>query len=346
MNFDYYVFTNNVKKLTSLSLNLKVKLVVNYEKFKKLENTNKIVFFFISSSENHFSLFHFKELSNTAKYVFIIDSEMRQNHINLMNECKNLHNIFWCRPVILNYNHNLNLLFYGIWFEENVNLYQNLDHILEKTLPYEQKPFYFDALLGTTRVHRDFVFAKYNKFKYNNCILLSYGKPASESWYTEPDTHYLQSLEDFNNSTIACKYYGKFCMAGQIIPTKIFSKSCYSIIAETGFSNDYNYFTEKTAKSIMAKRLFVMFSGQYFLKNLKSLGFKTFDGIIDENYDNIENNEQRWSAAWKQVEFLCNIDQQIILDKIRPITEYNYKILTEKKWIEEFKNKVLSIIIQ
>jgi hypothetical protein len=50
--------------------------------------------------------------------------------------------------------------------------------------------------------------------------------------------------------------------------------------------------TEKTAKPIWAKRLFVMFGTPGFLKKLHELGFKTFDHVIDESYDSMLNAQQ------------------------------------------------------
>ena len=40
--------------------------------------------------------------------------------------------------------------------------------------------------------------------------------------------------------------------------------------------------------SIFAKRLFVLFAEPFYLKKLKALGYKTFDSIIDESYDDCE----------------------------------------------------------
>ena len=63
------------------------------------------------------------------------------------------------------------------------------------------------------------------------------------------------------------------------------------------------------------------------MKNLKSLGFKTFHSIIDESYDDIEDHQQRWNMALAQAEWLCAQDCSSIFKKIIPIVIHNYEVL-------------------
>jgi hypothetical protein len=118
----------------------------------------------------------------------------------------------------------------------------------------------------------------------------------------------------------------------QIIPTQVFNDTAYSIIAETDHDNTLSFFSEKTAKPMIYKRLFVAFRGYKFLQNLKSLGFKTFNGIIDESYDLILDDHARYSAAFEQVCWLCNQDQEVIYDRIRDILEHNYNLIMNTDW--------------
>jgi hypothetical protein len=118
------------------------------------------------------------------------------------------------------------------------------------------------------------------------------------------------------------------------LPIEIYNQTAYSVVAETGYQNWYSFFTEKTAKPMMARRLFVMFSGQNFLHNLRSLGFRTFDTVIDESYDRIRNDQERWSAAFEQVQRLCEMDQQEVFEKIAPVVEHNYNLLMNTDWTQ------------
>jgi hypothetical protein len=96
----------------------------------------------------------------------------------------------------------------------------------------------------------------------------------------------------------------------------------------------------------MARRLFVVFSGWKFLHNLRQLGFRTFDGIIDESYDLIEDTNERFSQAFDQVKFLCSQPQEEILKLIEPILEHNYNIIRLTNFTLQATQKVIDIIYE
>ena len=120
----------------------------------------------------------------------------------------------------------------------------------------------------------------------------------------------------------------------------MFNSTAYSIIAETDHDNTLSFFSEKTAKPMIARRLFVAFTGYKFLHNLRRLGFRTFDGIIDESYDLIENDQERYSSAFAQVELLCATPQSEILPVIADIVEHNYQRLMSTDWTQFAANAV------
>ena len=120
-----------------------------------------------------------------------------------------------------------------------------------------------------------------------------------------------------------------------MIPTKIYNQTNYSLIAETNAENDFSFYTEKVTKPLMAGRLFVALAGQYYLKNLRSFGFKTFDSIIDESYDTEPNPEKRWSMAMQQCEWLCQQDPEVILEQVKPIVDHNKNLIFTHDWYDE-----------
>ena len=136
-------------------------------------------------------------------------------------------------------------------------------------------------------------------------------------------------------------YYGYDVSLSQIIPIEIYNQTAYSIIAETNSENYCTFFTEKTVKPILAKRLFIVFSGQYFLQNLRKLGFKTFDGILDESYDLIENPQLRFDCAFSQIEYLITQPQEEILSLIKPIVEHNQQLMLNTDWMRSCSDEVI-----
>ena len=132
-----------------------------------------------------------------------------------------------------------------------------------------------------------------------------------------------------------------------IVATWVSGEFFYSIIAETDYDNTLSFFSEKTVKPMIYKRLFIAFTGYKFLANLHSLGFQTFGNVIDESYDSIENNEQRYAAAFEQVRWLCNQDQQRIFEQIRPALEHNYNLMMNTDWtkfaVDQIQPKINSV---
>jgi len=242
-------------------------------------------------------------------------------------------------------NKNLTTLFQ---LNQVVKIYKDLDFKLAELNPFSKKEFYFDALLGHKKIHRDFVYYNIIRENLKNKFILSYtSNPLNNNWYKDEDVNY-DELEKYEikNSSININYYGKYpVFISQIIPIDVYNKTCYSIITETDSVNGICFPTEKTAKPIIAKRLFVMFSGQYFLKTLKEYGFKTFSEIIDEDYDHEENNHKRWQMAWESVKQLLEMDQEYVLEKVKPIVEHNFNHLMNFKFDDFVKEQCTEILL-
>jgi len=95
--------------------------------------------------------------------------------------------------------------------------------------------------------------------------------------------------------------------------------------------------SEKTIRTIVAKKPLIVYAPQNFLANLKNIGFKTFGNLWDESYDELEGPE-RYRAMMKIVKEICLLPktQQLQLyQQSRDICEYNrvhlMKIVHNKK---------------
>lgn len=203
----------------------------------------------------------------------------------------------------------------------------------------------FDALLGGVRAHRQFVFDKIkstgllDNFFVNltKCITWEkiYRSPELSKYEPSNMKDLIKDASAFNSYLIS---YNKFKgRASNIVPWDIYRQSNYSIVAET-IESDFYYFkgqffpTEKTAKPLFAKRLFIVFSTPRFLQGLHRLGFRTFDGIIDESYDLIDDDQDRWQAAWDQVQYLIDRPATDIYNKITAILEHNHQHIKNREF--------------
>jgi len=224
--------------------------------------------------------------------------------------------------------------------------YSNILFKLQELNHNRTTPLYFDALLGQIRPHRDFLYQQIKDNNLQNKIKLTYLNPFLNDnsikfeWDSNINKLEVEHTEHLIITWQQVSYHGQQQPLSRVIPIDVYNQTAYSIIAETGFENFYSFYTEKTAKALLAKRLFVMFSGYKFLENLQQIGFQTFGNVIDESYDQIPDNQQRWSAAFEQVKKLCNMDQQEVFKKINPVVEHNYSLLMNTDWDQHMMNQI------
>jgi hypothetical protein len=79
--------------------------------------------------------------------------------------------------------------------------------------------------------------------------------------------------------------------------SKYHINSYCNIVMETHWDADQSggtFLTEKTFKPIKHGQLFFVAGPAGSLQALRDLGYKTFDTVLDNMYDRIENNTQRW----------------------------------------------------
>jgi hypothetical protein len=82
------------------------------------------------------------------------------------------------------------------------------------------------------------------------------------------------------------------------------------------------------------KHPFIVLARPKFLETIRSLGYQTFDGIIDESYDHEEDNATRMLMVVNEIEKLCKMpieDLQYKMEQCRLICEHNYNLLLSKK---------------
>ena len=123
---------------------------------------------------------------------------------------------------------------------------------------------------------------------------------------------------------------GKSC---QVPMLDYYKKSCFEVVCETygeQTNDDSFYVTEKICKPILMKHPFVVVGNKNYLENLKRIGFKTFDGLIDESYDRLDDHTQRAKAISDLLSKLDMESSKHFYDQSRQICEHNQQILLAK----------------
>lgn len=282
-------------------------------------------------------------LSTKCDHIFVIATELHPE-IAAFIQTTDLPNITYYISGVLNFElAAAKVKQFMDWFETSTYFYRHwLPEILTRLQPYQTKHRAFDILLGRKKLHRDQLYSHTQTqpgigiVTYFNDHDTRLGNNPEE-WIWEHTGVKISNTPEWTVDRVS--YYGHNMSLSQIIPVNVYNQTAYSVIAETCFHDNFAFFTEKTSKPIIARRLFVMFAGRGYLANLRKLGFQTFETIIDESYDQESDALIRWRLAWEQMRWLADQPQEQILERIRPIVEHNFDHIMTTNWAEDFRNK-------
>jgi hypothetical protein len=83
--------------------------------------------------------------------------------------------------------------------------------------------------------------------------------------------------------------------------------------------------TEKTARPIAGTRPWIIYAAPGYIQGLKRMGFRSFDSVWDESYDQLEG-PARWTAMKTVIQSLIDLDSiklNLILEQAHEIALYN-----------------------
>jgi hypothetical protein len=126
-----------------------------------------------------------------------------------------------------------------------------------------------------------------------------------------------------NNNDFDDSYYIKR------IQDQVCLDSWVTVISEPSFS-DYDqqlFLSEKVFKPIVCFHPFIVLGNKGSLKELRDMGYKTFEGFIDEQYDELPTFE-RYDAIVESIKKIIAIEDKAgWFESMRPILEHNYENL-------------------
>jgi hypothetical protein len=202
-----------------------------------------------------------------------------------------------------------------------------------------EKPYAFNLLNGVRRPHRTKIIENLNNAGALSRGLWSYlyrgdFLPSKYRFYFEP--------ENFNNGQCNDDTWP----AGNLYPP-IYEDTYFSIVTETNFEIPHSYRTEKIYKPLKIGHPFIAVSSKGFYRDLHNLGFKTFGSLIDESFDQIDNNDERMQRITAVILDLLKSDLKLFLSACRDICFYNRQHLTNSlsigknfKLLDEFLHRI------
>ena len=105
----------------------------------------------------------------------------------------------------------------------------------------------------------------------------------------------------------------------------------FSLVTETVFEYPYSFRTEKIWKPVVMGHPWIAVANQGYYRDMRNLGYKTFGHVIDESFDQIENNQDRIERIATVVEDLCQQDLASFLDSCYNVCKYNQERYAEAR---------------
>jgi len=199
------------------------------------------------------------------------------------------------------------------------------------------RPYFANCLFGNKKPMRNVFYEllKTNNQLENNLINLfkvykspyiDQGDSEIDNFFTNIDfTHYTNTaINDINGMPTFTSHY---------ISKHIEDATWISLVAETLHDKRIFFPTEKTGKPMLSNKPFIVLGQRHFLKNLRSIGFKTFSPVIDESYDEIDDHVERSKSAFYSFIELQKQDQYEVRKKLQHTLDHNENCMRDTFWL-------------
>lgn len=290
--------------------------------------------------------------STHSDFVFVRSIELNAGSCHLLrDDYRSIKdNVYWLVPGTVP-GHEKNIIAWHSWLQLMQYIYRPLLPLLDAVDSNSTKPLLFDALLGRRSEPRLFVIDQIEKHGIKSKVISSIRSQEPSKLMLDQNPDFVwepgcKLLDRPDNVWLygEVEFHGQRMPFGYTLPLSVHQQTAYSVLSETEHSNSVIFLTEKTAKIMLCQRIFVSFGSRGYLKYLQSLGFRTFDSFMDESYDQIEDSQQRWQAAWDQLLWLCEQDQQCIIAQARDILLHNYHHMISTDWRKSVVDQVKKVL--
>jgi hypothetical protein len=187
--------------------------------------------------------------------------------------------------------------------------------------------------VASSRIYSEIIREQYSEFFYRPGVPLDLG-------CLDKLESILPLYLDTNDLVTSSLMYEKFDLT-----KKLYDDSFINIVSETYFHNTSNviHITEKTFKPILYMQPFIILGPPTILKKLREMGFKTFDTVWDESYDETLDHTERFYKILELCEKINRwpaIKKVMAMKQCKSIVEHNFNVLLkfndEKKLVLDF----------
>jgi|694.fasta_scaffold68714_5 hypothetical protein len=124
-----------------------------------------------------------------------------------------------------------------------------------------------------------------------------------------------------------------------------YQHTAIEVVLETLFDDTRLHLTEKSLRPIACGRPFMLASAPGSLEYLRSYGFKTFDGYIDETYDTVQDPLKRLVLIvneMKRISQLSAEQKRQLWQNLYAIADYNKKLFFDQSWQQSIFNEFVT----
>ena len=211
----------------------------------------------------------------------------------------------------------------------------------------EKKYLMFGAFFGRFTLHRMLIaYHLETQISYDSLVGFQPEYKWAEYEIGPLQCHFHKQMDwlksrQYRNTTLDHTFNG--CVkADDCLPVyhEIFGQYAVEIVIETNVY-DMGSFTEKTTKCLVAGKPFLLFGTPGQLQKLRDMGFRTFDGIINERYDLEPNLEKRFDMICAEINRLAGLSpckKSSVVDELYKISEFNkanYKEIIDRYYRQE-----------
>jgi hypothetical protein len=266
----------------------------------------------------------------TYDKILILHSEKRSKQLQTYENNGYVGVYYWSHAVIA-----------ADWFRYasvDPRLIINFDQIQHDFLIYNR------AWAGTREYRLTFMHELVQQQLQSHC-LTSFAKSDNGQYYSD---------YRFDNPTLSVDLQG----LAQHFPTNThdsnasadYNQDDYSsigieVVLETLFDDSRLHLTEKTLRPIACGRPFILMATHGSLQYLKDYGFRTFDGLINETYDTIQDPRVRLQAViveMSRIAALSKHEKYSLWKQLYEIAKFNQQLFFSPKWQQSIHQEFLT----
>lgn len=309
--------------------------------FTKLKNYNSTIIINYSH-EGHLSDYFVEEILKNISYKKIIF--LYNDYLNDYSKYKSKNVSF----IPVNYYLNRS----SRYFQQNLK-----ENNLKELLEYDNKEYHFLSFNQYPHHHRVKIISELHKRNIIDNFLISYN-PRFYDMLGEVRYDYENQLKDLGyiddyNLFVSLPekkvdFETNFKISGygyeDINPYK---KSFISLISDTIFFKKQGFISEKIFKPIMYLQPFIIAGPPFYLRELRKMGFKTFNGFIDESYDEVVDDKIRLETIINEINRICLLPKNILIEEIKKLEDvllYNQMKLLSFDYLSSEINSIKRII--